>query len=366
MSQSRLMSKKFPALMACVGLLALSLAMSACGSDSTSSSSSTGDATAEETGSSAPVKSTGITLGYVPATIENPILKAMAEAVELKGESLGLAYSQYGGVWDPQAQIEAIRAANSAKVDVLGVFPIDPSAIQGPLEQTHSEDIPVIAQASPDVPNVVTNIETNDQEAAKELAEYAAEALKEEGTPCAVGIIQGLEVVNILQNRNLGLEEGAKAAGCKILDKQVNQEDTSAGARPIASGWATKYGSEMTVVLAYNDPSALGASSARQGDFDPVITGMNGDPEGLEAVEQGRLLATMKEPVVPIGNVLAQVAYDTAVSKEEVPETIWLSYDLLDSETIKTHPTLAEELESPMSVAWEKQGDRYLATATQE
>ena len=44
----------------------------------------------------------------------------------------------------------------------------------------------------------------------------------------------------------------------------------------------------MTAILAYNDPSALGAIAAKGGDFQPLVTGMNGDADGLAAVKYGR------------------------------------------------------------------------------
>ena len=62
------------------------------------------------------------------------------------------------------------------------------------------------------------------------------------------------------------------------MERQVNEKDSADGALPIVQAWKTKHGNEMTGVLAYNDPSALGAVAARGGDFNPVVTGMNADP----------------------------------------------------------------------------------------
>ena len=115
-------------------------------------------------------------------------------------------------------------------------------------------------------------------------------------------------MVNILNARNVGMEKGAKAAGCTILEKQVNQQDNNSGALPIVQAWKTKYGSKMTAILAYNDPSAEGAIAAKSGDFQPIVTGMNGDPDGLAAVKNGSMFATGAVPNVELGEAMAQVA----------------------------------------------------------
>src|SRR5262245_17054352 len=61
----------------------------------------------------------------------------------------------------------------------------------------------------------------------------------------------------------------------------------------------------MTGVLAYNDPSALGAVAARSGDFEPVVTGMNADPAALQAIRKGDMLATTTIPNPEMGNAMA-------------------------------------------------------------
>ena len=80
----------------------------------------------------------------------------------------------------------------------------------------------------------------NDGAAIQDIAKMAAAEVKKQGKECAVGIIQGIPVVNILNARNVGMAAGAKAAGCKILEQQVNQQDNSSGALPIVQAWKTK------------------------------------------------------------------------------------------------------------------------------
>src|SRR5436305_1782456 len=83
--------------------------------------------------------------------------------------------------------------------------------------------IPILAIWSPGVPGIAANFQYNDNTAIEGIAKQTAAELKKEGKPCAVGIIQGIPVVNILNARNVGMAKGAKESGCTILEQQVNQ-----------------------------------------------------------------------------------------------------------------------------------------------
>jgi ribose transport system substrate-binding protein len=61
----------------------------------------------------------------------------------------------------------------------------------------------------------------------------------------------------------------------------------------VAAEAATKYQGKINAVMAYNDDSAIGAAIALKnaGVKNPVIVGMNGDPEGVNAIKDGQMSA---------------------------------------------------------------------------
>ncbi len=115
----------------------------------------------------------------------------------------------------------------------------------------------------------------------------------------------------MLKARNDGLAAGAEAAGCEIVAEQVNETDTAEGARPI-DAWKTKYGADLKGILAYNDSSAIGAAAAVDGDFQPIITGINADQPGVDAVKDGRVLQTWDLLTPEIGNGMAWAVHQAA------------------------------------------------------
>jgi ABC-type sugar transport system substrate-binding protein len=286
------------------------------------------------------------TIGFIPPVLANPAIKALNDGIAKKAKSLGMGFETIGGQYSPQAQIVAMDAAIQKKVDMILIWPLDPKGIQPSFQKAKAAGIPIVAIWSPGVPNIDADFIYNDGGTEQQIAKMAAAELKKQGKPCAVGIIQGIPVVNILDARNKGMAAGAKAAGCTILEQQVNQQDNSSGALPIAQAWKTKYGSKMTAILAYNDPSALGAVAARGGDFQPLVTGMNGDADGIAALKNGSLFATGAVPNVELGESMAQVAW-LILNHKQYPKTVYFPFEILTKANVGSYVPWSKRLAGP-------------------
>jgi len=315
-------------------------------------------------GSGAAKPSAEYTIAFIPPVLANPAIKALNDGIAKKAKALGMQFETIGGQYSPQAQIVAMDAAIQKKVDAILIWPLDPKGIQPSFEKAKAAGIPIVAIWSPGVPNIVSNFIYNDQNTTQQIAKMAAAEAKKQGKECNVGIIQGIPVVNILDARNKGLAEGAKAAGCKILEQQVNQQDNASGALPIVQAWKTKYGSKMTVILAYNDPSALGAVAAKGGDFQPVVTGMNGDADGITALKSGALFATGAVPNVELGEAMAQLSWQV-LNKKPYPKTVNFPFEILTKANVGKYTPWSSRLKGPaMKVAFVKAGGLTLAKTT--
>ena len=196
---------------------------------------------------------------------------------------------------------------------------------------------------SPGAKPFTANFQTDDYAAGVKLAKSAAAKIRASGQACAVGIIQGVSFVPILRARNAGLEAGAKAAGCKVLDKQVNTKDNVDTARAIVSTWRTKYGSQMTGILAINDPSALAALSAVSGSFKPLITGYNGDATNVDQIRKGSIHASAALLSPEIGNGMAYAAYQVLTGKK-VPNTVAAPYFQLTGANVASYKSYDQRL----------------------
>jgi ribose transport system substrate-binding protein len=282
-------------------------------------------------------KSAGIVIGNIPPVIANPTIKAMDQGIKNQAKKLGMSAITIGGEFDPQAQIVAMDAAIQKKVSAISIWPLDPKGIAPSIAKAKAAGIPVFTIWARGVPNITANFQYDDYETAVAIAKLAAAELKRQGKECKVGIIQGIPVVTILKTRNDGLLAGAKASGCTILEQTVNTKDNSDGAQPIASAWKAKHGSDMTAVLAYNDPSAMGTLATVGGDFQPLVTGFNGDSIAVDALKAKRLFASAAAPNVEIGNTIAWVINQMLVKKTKVPNDYQFKYEILTQGNINKY-----------------------------
>jgi ABC-type sugar transport system substrate-binding protein len=294
-----------------------------------------------------------ISVAFVPPVIANPIIKALNDGVKLKAESLGMKFTTVGGQFDPQAQIIAVDSIVQRHFDAMAIWPLDPKGIQPSLDKVRKAGIALVVVETPSVKPYLANFDQQATVSRKAEAIYAANAAKKKFGSCQVGIIEGIPVVDVLRELNVGMEAGAKAAGCTILDKQINQKDNSDGARPIADAWKTKYGSKMNLILAYNDPSALGALSTVDANFNPLIAGGNGDDLAIKSIRAKTLFVTASSPNVDLGEGIAQVIYNSLVKHQKVPQQILLTPQLITQDNVGSYITPQQRLaQGPLQITF--------------
>lgn len=299
------------------------------------------------------------TIGWVPPTVA-PFEDALRKGIQKQAESLGMEVVVAGGEFDPSVQITAVDSLVQRGVDAILIWPLDEKGIQPAFDRAREAGIPIFVIDSPGAKPYAANFQTNDYDTTYKLAQYAAE---QTGSPCTVAIIQGVPVVPILKARNEGYAAGAEASGCEILDQQVNTNDNVETARSIVGTWKTKFGSDLKAILAVNDPSALAALSASGGDFDPVITGLNGDAENIQKIKDGQLAATAALLSPEIGNGMAYAAYQV-LTGNEVPEEISVPYEILTSENIDSYQPYEARLQGPMTVEFVAEDGGYVLQAS--
>jgi ABC-type sugar transport system substrate-binding protein len=302
------------------------------------------------------------TLAIIPAVAANPAQQAIVTGFKKQAQKLGYPSVMLGGEFNPQAQITAVNAAIQRKVAVLAIWPLDPKGIRPTLDRARAAGIKILTMWTPVALGQASDFQYAEGPAAQKVAALAAAKIKANGDTCKVGIIQGVPVVPILKARNIALEAGAKAAGCQVLERQVNEKDSADGALPIVQAWKTKYGSEMTGVLAYNDPSALGAVAARGGDFNPVVTGMNADPAALQAIRRGDMLATTTIPNPEMGNAMAY-AGDQLLDGKTTPKFLFGRCDVITAANAAKYIPWPVRNKSAMRVTFVKAGAKtYFVT----
>ncbi|MDJ0349590.1 sugar ABC transporter substrate-binding protein [Cryobacterium sp. PH29-G1] len=266
-----------------------------------------------------------ITVGYSGAIQSNPNNKAIEDGIRAKADSLGMDLIVTDAQYNTSKQLADIQSLLNRNVDVLIVWPIDPLGIQPAIEQADSQGVPVIVQDTTDGGPYTSNFQVTNYASAQQAATFIGENVE---ATAKVVQIEGVPTVGVLDARNKGFQDGAKETGLNILASEVNGLDTADGARPIVDAWKSRFGTDIQAIFAYNDDSALGAASAKAGDFNPMVIGMNGSQEGIDGVKDGRLAATFDFHPVQLGMGLGWAAHELAEGRS-IPKTVVMESTLI-------------------------------------
>jgi ribose transport system substrate-binding protein len=321
-----------------IAALTLAVAMAAClttvgcgssSSDDTSSSDAatdTTDDTAEEDTAeedtteeettaddtaTADADVSGLTLAYVPTTMNNPFWSAMMGGIEAEMESLGM---------DPSTQLVTVDANSdqatmnnyvndliAQDVDAIILAPMDCTAVTEALQACEDAGIPVI--------NVDTAVDATD----KVVSIIAPDNYKA-GVACAEDMMSKLD-------------QGAKVAvmnqpsGTACVQREQGFIDTVGDYFEIVSTTDTEGDTAQTMTAAedvltadddlaaffcINDIGALGCVQAcsAAGKSDILIYGVDGNPDFMGYVKDGSATASAAQQPSVIGSM----AVDTAIA----------------------------------------------------
>jgi ribose transport system substrate-binding protein len=197
-----------------------------------------------------------------------------------------------------------------------GVFlnPVNWEGVKGTLLQAKRKDIPSIIVDSPakDMDLVLCTVASDNVEAGR-LAARALLAVR----PHPKVVILHRSVNKACIDRVAGfMEEVAKHPGVTILDTQEAQ-GTTEGARPVMRDLLGRF-PDLDAVFAINDPNALGVISALESAgklTQAIIVTVDGSPEGIAAIQAGKLYSTSAQFPRDIGRIAAEKMYDHLAGK---------------------------------------------------
>jgi ABC-type sugar transport system substrate-binding protein len=182
------------------------------------------------------------------------------------------------------------------KVDGIIFYPLDPKAVRPSIRKAKRAGIPLFAQdailpgerAPADITSTI--ISGRDHQAYLQVKEMAR--IKPGAKIVVIGL--GLPVA-ALEYYVRRVQFWAKKAGLEVLGRVDNPTDNEAGAEQAMRGALGRF-PDIDGIIAYNDPSALGAYAAAlaAGKRDVAAIGNNGGNDGRAGVKRGRLAATVQ------------------------------------------------------------------------
>ncbi|MGI9051497.1 MAG: sugar ABC transporter substrate-binding protein [Ilumatobacteraceae bacterium] len=238
------------------------------------------------------------TIGFTNPLGSNDQLSVLQSAIEARAECLGGSVISVDANLDVDKQISDIDQLVSQGVDGIIVFPLDAGAVEPAVQRAADAGIKTIGvNASLEDPTAASvapfdaSVNQGTEQMATETAEFVADQLGGTGNVLGVGI--GVPVP-VIQYQMAAMQDSAESLGLTWLDQVDNPTDDAAGAQPVVEQALLRF-DDLKAIMAYNEPSALGAyaavnSAGRTNDI--LITAANGTESGIQAVEAGEIAAT--------------------------------------------------------------------------
>ena len=245
---------------------------------------------------SAPDKSKG-TIGVSLLTLDNPFFKVIGDNITAEGKRRGYETIVVSGDKDVAKQGNQIKDFIVKKVSAIVLSPCDSKSIIPVIQEANAAGIPVFTV---DIPcnepgvKIVTQIATDNYGGGKEAGQAMIEALGEAGGKIAVLHFKQAESCLL---RVKGFREVIAAHNASGKAKiTIATELESGGAKDVgykAAEDALQAHPDLRGIFAINDPAALGARGAleKAGKTQVLIVGFDGQPEGKQAIKDGKIYA---------------------------------------------------------------------------
>jgi ribose transport system substrate-binding protein len=253
-------------------------------------------------------------VGVSVLTLGNPFFRVIGDNLTEELKKAGYEAVVVSGEFDPERQKQQVNDFITAQHAAIVLCPCNSRAVGPAIEAANKKGVPVftadIACLAPGA-KVVSHIASDNLGGGKQAAEAMIEALGEAGgkvvildykdAESCILRVQGFK--EVIEEHNRGMTAGrievvAELPGDGKKDKGDRAAQDALQAHPDLAG-----------IFAINDPSALGALAAleKAGKADQVkIVAFDGQPEGKQAIKEGKIFADPIQHPDQIGIKTAQ------------------------------------------------------------
>lgn len=256
---------------------------------------------------------------------------SITEAAQAKGEELGIELNIFDANQDAATQISQIEQCVSQGYDAILFEPVDPDGLEAAAQAAIDAGVVVI-----NVVSTCTNWQDigisafsgGDNVSAGEMEmQQVADLLGGKGN---IAIITGPSGDSTAAARHEGYDNIlANYPDIKVLVEADCQWDT-AQAQATVESWMAAY--DLDAIICENDGMAVGAGNAYGANSGVIITGVDATPDGLEAIADGRMTATVSQDAPAQGNNGIEAAVkllngETLENNNIITQNIWINAD---------------------------------------
>ncbi|MFJ9627727.1 substrate-binding domain-containing protein [Streptomyces sp. NPDC101175] len=271
-------------------------------------------------------------VGLSLSTLNNPFFVQIRSGAQAEAKRLGLDLTVTDAQNDASQQANQLQNFTSSNYGAIIVNPVDSDAAGNSVKAADKAKIPVIAVDRGVNKAAVDTLVASDNIAGGELAaKTVAEKLGGSGK---IVILQGQAGTSAARERAEGFAKGLKAyPGIQVLAQQPADFDRTKGLDVMSN--LLQAHPDVQGVIAANDEMALGAIKAlgSKAGRSVSVVGFDGTPDGLTAVKQGTLYASVAQQPSQLGRIAVDNALRAAQGKK-VETTVKVPVKVVTKENV--------------------------------
>jgi ribose transport system permease protein len=257
-------------------------------------------------------------MGLSLSTLNNPFFVQIRAGAQAEAKKLGVDLTVTDAQNDASQQANQLQNFTSSGLGAIIVNPVDSDAASNSVKAADKAGIPVVA-----VDRGVNKADVDALVASDNVAggELAAKTIAEKlGGKGKIVVLQGQAGTSAARERAQGFANGLKAyPGIQVLAQQPADFDRTKGLDVMAN--LLQAHPDVQGVIAANDEMALGAVKAlgSKAGKSVQVVGFDGTPDGLTAVKDGTLYASVAQQPSQLGRIAVDNALKAVQGKKVEP-----------------------------------------------
>ncbi|MGW1723028.1 ABC transporter permease/substrate-binding protein [Streptomyces sp. NPDC002306] len=271
-------------------------------------------------------------VGLSLSTLNNPFFVQIRSGAQAEAKKLGVDLTVTDAQNDASQQANQLQNFTSSGYKAIIVNPVDSDAAGPAVRAAGKADIPVVAvDRGVNKATTDTLVASDNVEGGELAAKTVAEKLGGQGK---IVILQGQPGTSAARERAAGFAAGLKAfPGIKVVAQQPADFDRTKGLDVMSN--LLQAHPDVQGVIAANDEMALGAIKAlgSKAGKSVSVVGFDGTPDGLTAVKNGTLYASVAQQPSQLGRIAVDNALKAAQDKK-VETTVKVPVKVVTKENV--------------------------------
>ncbi|HEX6340369.1 substrate-binding domain-containing protein [Umezawaea sp.] len=249
-----------------------------------------------------------LTVGLAVSTLNNPYFVELKQGAEEAAAELGVKLTVVDAQNDSTNQVNQVQTFATQGLKAIIINPVDSKQATPAAKAAENANIPLIAvDRSVDDGKVASEVASDNVQGGSLAAVELGRATSGE-----VVHLQGIPGASAARDRGRGFEQGLNSGGIKVVASQPADFDRAKGLDVMTNLLQANPG--IKGVFADNDEMALGAIKALgdKAGTQVQVVGFDGTPDGLKAVEDGTMAATVAQQPKVLGRKAVEQAVKAA------------------------------------------------------